>query len=384
MTTVAERIADDAGERARTDAGQAPVRQKPTKRRGRQAMAACIGLAVAAAGCWAGIQYWTVGRFMESTDDAYVQADSTIVAPKVSGYIAELLVNDNQSVKAGQTLARIDDRDYRAALAEATASVAAAAASVANLGAQIAAQGSQIRQADASVTAAAAALSFSQRNDVRRRKMAQVGYGSQEQADNASTDTKEKSASLERLRAAALNARQQVEVLATQRQLAQAQLMRAEAAKRQAELNLSYATITAPIDGTVGARTVRLGQYVQAGTQLMALVPLQRVYVTANFKETQLTDVRPGQPVTIDIDTFPGATAHGYVDSLAPASGQEFALLPPDNATGNFTKIVQRIPVKIEIDKNDPLLGRLRPGMSVEPTIDTKPATGAPSSGRAS
>jgi membrane fusion protein, multidrug efflux system len=321
---------------------------------------------------------------MESTDDAYVQADSTIVAPKVSGYIAELLVNDNQSVKAGQTLARIDDRDYRAALAEATASVAAAAASVANLGAQITAQGSQIRQADASVTAAAAALSFSQRNDVRRRKMAQVGYGSQEQADNASTDTKEKAASLERLRAAALNARQQVEVLTTQRQLAQAQLMRAEAAKRQAELNLSYATITAPIDGTIAVRTVRLGLYVQAGTQLMALVPLQRVYVTANFKETQLTDVRPGQPVTIDIDTFPGATAHGHVDSLAPASGQEFALLPPDNATGNFTKIVQRIPVKIQIDKNEPLLGRLRPGMSVEPTIDTRPISAAPSSGRAS
>jgi membrane fusion protein, multidrug efflux system len=175
-----------------------------------------------------------------------------------------------------------------------------------------------------------------------------------------------------------------VEVLTTQRQLAQAQLMRAEAAKRQAELNLSYATITAPIDGTIAVRTVRLGLYVQAGTQLMALVPLQRVYVTANFKETQLTDVRPGQPVTIDIDTFPGATAHGHVDSLAPASGQEFALLPPDNATGNFTKIVQRIPVKIQIDKNEPLLGRLRPGMSVEPTIDTRPISAAPSSGRAS
>jgi len=183
MTIVAERIADVADARPRTDAGQAPVRQKLqapvrqklTKRRVRQAMAACVGLAVVAAGCWLGIQYWTVGRFMESTDDAYVKADSTIVAPKVSGYIAALLVDDNQSVKVGQTLARIDDRDYRAALDEATASVAAAAASVANLGAQITAQASQIRQADASVAAATASLSFSQRNDVRRRKMAQVG-----------------------------------------------------------------------------------------------------------------------------------------------------------------------------------------------------------------
>ena len=326
-----------------------------------------------------GDYYWTTGRFLVSTDDAYVQADSTIVAPKVSGYISELLVDDNQSVKAGQTLTRIDDRDFRAALDEATASAAAAAASVANLSAQIIAQGSQIRQADASVAAAAASLGFSQRNDVRRKKAAQVGFGSEDQADNASTDAKEKAANLERLEAAALSARQQVDVLTTQRQLAQAQLARAEAAKHQAELNLSYTTITAPIDGTVGVRTVRVGQYVQAGTQLMAVVPLQAVYITANYKETQLTDVRPGQPVTIDVDTFSGTTLRGHVDSLAPASGQEFALLPPDNATGNFTKIVQRIPVKIVINKGDPLAGMLRPGMSVEPTIDTKPPAAAPS-----
>jgi membrane fusion protein (multidrug efflux system) len=138
------------------------------------------------------------------------------------------------------------------------------------------------------------------------------------------------------------------------------------------------------VDGTVGARTLRVGEYVQAGTQLMAIAPLQAVYIVANYKETQLTDVQPGQGVTIHIDTFPGTSVHGHVDSLAPASGQEFALLPPDNATGNFTKIVQRIPVKIEIDKNEPLLGRLRPGMSVEPTIDTRPISAAPTSGRTS
>jgi membrane fusion protein (multidrug efflux system) len=372
MTTVSERMAEVAGANPRTDAGRAPVRQKATKWPAPRAMVACVGLAVAAAGCWVGIQYWTVGRFMESTDDAYVKADSTIVAPRVSGYVAELLVDDNQSVKIGQTLARIDDRDFRAALDEATAGVAAATASVANLGAQITAQGSQIRQADASVAAATASLSLSQRNDGRRRKMAQVGYGSEEQADNASTDAQEKAASLERLQAAALSARQQVDVLTTQRQLAQAQLAHAEAAKRQAELNLSYATIVAPIDGTVAARTVRLGQYVQAGTQLMALVPLQRVYVIANFKETQLTDVHPGQPARIRVDTFPSEDLRGHVETLAPASGLEFSLIPPDNATGNFTKIVQRIPVKVVFAADNGLAGRLRPGMSVEVSIDTR------------
>ena len=171
--------------------------------------------------------------------------------------------------------------------------------------------------------------------------------------------------------AAAGAAEKQVDVLQAQVARAKAALAQRQGELRQAELNESYTTITAPLDGTVGARTLRVGQYVQAGTQLMAVVPLQNVYVTANYKETQLTDVRAGQPVTLGVDTYPGAVVHGVVDSIAPASGQEFALLPPDNATGNFTKIVQRVPVKITIDPKDPLVGRLRPGMSVEPTIDT-------------
>ncbi|CAB3807775.1 Colistin resistance protein EmrA [Pararobbsia alpina] len=319
-----------------------------------------------------GAHYWKVGRFIESTDDAYVQADSTIVAPKVSGYIADVMVDDNQSVKSGQRLARIDDRDLRTALDDATANVAAATAAVAHLDAQLAAQGSLIRQADASVTAAAASLSLSQRNDVRRHEMAEVGYGSVEQADSASTDAKEGRANLERLQAAALTARQQVGILTTQRQLAEAQLARTEASKHQAELNLSYTGIVAPIDGTVAARSVRVGQYVQAGTQLMALVPLQRVYVIANFKETQLTGVQPGQPAIVRVDAFPDHDLVGHVDTIAPASGMEFSLLPPDNATGNFTKIVQRVPVKIVFSLDEALAGRIRPGMSVEAQIDTR------------
>jgi membrane fusion protein, multidrug efflux system len=343
--------------------------------------AGAAGVVVLAGAAW-GADYWTVSRFFQTTDDAYVKADASVVAPKVAGYIGDLLAQDNQPVKAGQVLARIDDRDFRAALDEATASVEAARASVANLDAQIAAQGSIIRQADASVAAAGATLALARRNDARRAEMAKVGYGSDEQADNASTDAKEKGATLTRLQAAATTARQQVQVLTSQRQLAQAQVARAEAARHQVELNLGYSNIVAPIDGVVAARTARQGQYVQAGTQLMAIVPLQRTYVVANFKETQLTDVKPGQPVRVKVDSFPGHDVEGRVDSLAPATGLEFSLLPPDNATGNFTKIVQRIPVKIVFDPRNPLAGRLRPGMSVDASIDTRPGAARSPRGR--
>jgi len=327
---------------------------------------------VCATGAIFGERYWTIGRFMESTDDAYVQADSSTIAPKVSGYVAAILIDDNQTVKAGQVLARIDDRDLRTALDEANAAASAAAASVANLSARLAAQDSTINQAAANASVARTALGLAARNDARRREMAKVGYGSLEQADDASADYLEKAALLKREAAADLTARQQIEVLKTQRDLAEAELARAQALRRQAELNVSYATIRAPIGGTVAARSVRIGQYVQAGTQLMALVPLTETYVIANFKETQLTHMRAGQPVRIKVDAFPKDDLAAHIESLAPASGMEFSLLPPDNATGNFTKIVQRVPVKIAIDSK-PLAGSLlRPGMSVDVAIDTK------------
>ena len=370
MTTF-DRVAE-LGPAPASGAGEQGTGRQTMRRLALRAAGGAFLVVLMAAAGHEGFRYLTVGRFIETINDAYVQADSTMVSPKVSGYIADLLVDDNEAVKSGQTLARIDDRDFRATFDEARANVAAASASVANLDAQIIAQGSLIRQADASVTAATAALGLSQRNDARRQKMARVGYGSVEQADTASTDAREQAATLERLRAAAQTARQQVDVLTTQRQLAEAQLARARAARRQAALNLLYTHIVAPIDGTVGARTVRVGQYVQAGTQLMALVPLRQVYVVANFKETQLTDVRPGQPARIQVDTFPGDDISGQVDTLAPASGLEFSLLPPDNATGNFTKIVQRIPVKIVFPLDHALAGRLRPGMSVSASIDTR------------
>ena len=317
--------------------------------------------------------YWyDTGRFLESTNDAYVQADYTTIAPKVSGYISKVAVEDNQAVKAGDVLARIDDRDYRTALAQAKADVASAQADIRNIDAQLAEQQSVIAQAESAIVAGQAGVKFAKDDYDRYQKLTAGKITSIQDVQRAQTVFQQQTAQLQSDRAALTAAHQRVEVLNTARAKAETQVTRLQSVVDQAELNLSYTTITAPIDGTVGARSLRVGQYVQAGTQLMAVVPLHAVYVVANFKETQLTNVTAGQPVEISVDTFPGVTFKGKVDSLSPASGLEFALLPPDNATGNFTKIVQRIPVKIVLDPNDAYAGRLRSGMSVEPTIDTK------------
>src|SRR6185437_743234 len=337
--------------------------------------AGVVGLSVAigtAGAAGFGYRYWSVGRFLESTNDAYVKADSTTIAPRISGYVAEVLVDDNQQVKAGQVMARIDPRDLQTALDQATADVANAQADIGNIDAQIALQRSLIAQADATIAADQAALAYAKQEVDRNHRMVNSGAVTVKSTQQSESDYQQKSALLRRDQAALVAAQQQSTVLETERNKAETQLQHNQAVRQQAELNLGYATIPSPIDGTVGARSLRVGQYVQAGTQLMAVVPLHSVYVVANFKETQLTDVRNGQPAEIAIDSFPGVKLTGHVDSLAPASGLEFALLPPDNATGNFTKIVQRIPVKIVLDRDTALAGLLRPGMSVESTIDTK------------
>src|SRR5580692_9180608 len=323
-----------------------------------------------------GDYWWTTGRFMVSTDDAYIQAHSVLISPKVSGYISEVPVDDNEPVKAGEALARIDPRDYQTALDQARANVAAAQAGIDTLNQQIAQQHLVIEQDQQQVTSDQAALVFSQQNFQRYTDLEKTGYGTVQRAQQAQADIRQKQAALQHDIAVVAAAEKQVGVFEAQLAQAKATLAQQQAMEHQAELNLSYTTITSPVDGTVGVRTLRVGEYVQAGTQLMAVAPLQAVYVVANYKETQLTDVWPGQPVTIDIDTFPGATVHGHVDSIAPASGQEFALLPPDNATGNFTKIVQRIPVKIALDSGSDAAVELRPGMSVIPTIETRSEAG--------
>ncbi|NLS03560.1 HlyD family secretion protein [Rhizobium sp. P32RR-XVIII] len=350
-----------------------PATAKSRKGGVKKAVILAVLLAGAAYGVHFGHHYWTVGRFIESTDDAYVKADYTTIAPKVAGYIKDVLVNDNDVVKAGQVLARIDDRDFQAALNQAKADVKAAEAAITNIDAQVDLQQSIIGQAKASLGASQASLVFAKSDAARNARLTTNGAGTQSRAEQSQSLMDQASAAVERDQAAVVAAQNKVPVLKTQRNQAVAQRDRALAVAHQAELNLSYTNIVAAVDGTVGARSIRVGQFVTSGTQLMAIVPLHSVYIVANFKETQLTYVQPGQPVEIKVDSFPDLEVKGHVDSVSPASGLEFSLLPPDNATGNFTKIVQRIPVKIVIDDED-LAGRLRSGMSVEPEVDTKAA----------
>src|SRR5271169_2669471 len=342
---------------------------KSSKKSGlRRLLMAGAAVAVLAGASWYGFDYWTVGRFEVSTDDAYVKADNTTVAPKVSGYLHEVLVGDNERVKAGQVLARIDDRDYNVAVEQAKADVAAATAAVASKRAQLDVQQAVIDAAKATLDVDTASATFAKQENKRYTDLAATGYGSVQNAQSAQSRDAGALAAIERDKANLISTSKQVELLKAEIAQSVAAAARANALQQQAELNLSYTTVVAPIEGVVGNRTLRAGQFVQAGTQLMSLVPASGAYVIANYKETQLTEVQAGQPVDIEVDMFPGKVVHGHVDSLAPASGQEFALLPPDNATGNFTKVVQRIPVKIALDSSSV---ELRPGMSVIPTIET-------------
>jgi membrane fusion protein (multidrug efflux system) len=342
---------------------------KPTGRL-RRLLLAGVAVAALAGASWYGRDYWTTGRFLVSTDDAYVRADNTTIAPKVSGYLREVLVGDNEHVKAGAVLARIDERDFKVALDQARADVAAAQAAVASKKAQLEVQQSNIAAAKGAVEVDIAAKTFASQENKRYTDLAATGYGSQQNAQAAQAKNAAADAAILRDTANLASALKQIDLLKAEITQAEATAARASALQAQAELNLGYTTIIAPIDGVVGNRTLRVGQFVQAGTQLMSVVPASGAYVIANYKETQLTHVHEGQPVDISVDMFPGQIVHGHVDSLAPASGQEFALLPPDNATGNFTKIVQRIPVKIVLEGDAPI--ELRPGMSVVPHISTK------------
>ena len=346
---------------------------KSAKKSGlRRLLMAGAAVALLAGASWYGWDYWTVGRFLVTTDDAYVKADNTTVAPKVSGYLHEVLVGDNERVRAGQVLARIDQRDFNVALDQAKADVAAAQAAIASKQAQLGVQQAVIDAARASVDVDNAAVTFAAQENKRYTDLAATGYGSVQNAQQAQSRNAGAQAAIARDTANLASAVKQVDLLNAEIVQAGAALARAKALQSQAELNLEYTSIVAPIDGVVGNRSLRLGQFVQAGTQLMSVVPVDGAYVVANFKETQLTDVRRGQQVEIAVDTFPGQIVHGHVDSIAPASGQEFALLPPDNATGNFTKVVQRIPVKIALDLGESSAVELRPGMSVIPTVETK------------
>jgi membrane fusion protein (multidrug efflux system) len=347
-------------------------RRLPLKKLGLLLLATTTAVGIAAMA----VDYWDTGRFEIGTDDAYVAADSTAVAPKVSGYVKDVLVADNQPVRAGDVLAHIDDADFRTALEQAQSNAVAARADVANLRAQIEQQKQAISAAQSNLASDRAAQGLAQQDHKRYADLMQEGYATVQRVQQSEATIRQTDAAVARDQALLASALKQSDVLAAQLARAEAAVAHDDSLVRQAELNLGYTTLTAPVDGTVGARALRVGAFVQAGTQLAQVVPLHAVYVTANFKETQLTHVQPGQKVAVEVDTFPGVKIAGHVQSLSPASGQEFALLPPDNATGNFTKIVQRIPVKIVLEPIPALKGKLRPGMSVEAIIDTKPATG--------
>ncbi|MES5100028.1 HlyD family secretion protein [Agrobacterium sp. BA1120] len=349
--------------------GKHPL-QGAKRKRFRSLMLASAVIAACVSGGQTGYRHLVVDRYVETTDNAYLKADSTAVAPKVSGYIREILVNDNDPVKEGQSLARIDDRDFQIALSQARADLEAADAAIRNIDTQVNLQRSLVRQAEATLKASEAALVFAETDAKRWSKLITNGAGSQSRAEQTVSVRDQAKAAVKRDEANVVATRDRIPVLETQKSQAAAQRHKVEAQVAQAELNLAYTRIVSPVDGTVGARTLRIGQLVNAGTQLMSVVPLHSIYVVANFKETQLTDIKVGQPVEISVDSFPGIEFDGRVESLSPGSGSEFSLLPTDNATGNFTKIVQRVPVKIAVDAGD-LSGSLRSGMSVVPRIDT-------------
>jgi membrane fusion protein (multidrug efflux system) len=321
---------------------------------------------------WYGADWVAAGQYVESTDDAYVGGNVTDIAPKVSGIIAQIAVSDNQFVQAGDLLVKIDDRDFAAALAKAQAAVAGDQAAIANLDATQALQSSVIDEAKADVAAADAQLALARANQGRYARLAAANAGSEQAAQTAVSNFGQAVAAGEKARAALVAAQAQLGVIGTERQQAGAALAGARADLLAARLNLGYTEIRAPIDGVIGNRSAELGGYATAGAQLVSIVPARGLWVDANFKEDQLAQMRAGEPVTIIADEAPGQKIRGHVVSIAPATGAIFSVLPAENATGNFTKIVQRVPVRIALDGDAATLGLLRPGLSVTAYVNTR------------
>ena len=333
--------------------------------------AVVLALVLGGAGGW---YWWTVLRFLELTDDAYVASDVSVISPKVEGYIKAVRVRENEAVKKGAVLFVIDDSDFAAKAAQAEAAVATEEAAVATYASRLDLQQAMIAQARAEVQSAEADLTRTQQDYKRYSALMTTDFASRQRFEQAQADARKAEAEAAKNHAALAAAQSQLGVLQSQRQEEAAKLQQARANLRLARNDLDNTVIRAPISGIVGNRAGQVGQYVKPGTELLSLVPLPRVYVTANFKETQLTRMRPGQRAEISVDAYPDHTIAGRIDSFAPASGAEFSLLPPDNATGNFTKIVQRVPIRIALPANGPLARLLRPGLSVTVTVDTRDA----------
>jgi membrane fusion protein (multidrug efflux system) len=317
---------------------------------------------------------WVGSSTRQTTDDAYVRSDITPISAKVDGYVHNVPVDDFQMVKAGELLVEIDDDDYQAQVAQAEAALLGAQAAIENLKAHKALQHVLITEAENTIAGTQADVVRTTDEAKRQQELLATTFGTTQKVEQAVADEKRFGATLARNRAELEAQRSEMGVLDTQESQLRADMKAKQALLDLAKINLGYTKIVAPIDGMVSERGVQTGEYLHAGTQVFSVVPLQNVWVTANYKETQLTHVAVGQKVQIVVDTFPGVTLTGHVEEIAPASGSQFSLLPPDNATGNFTKVVQRIPVKIALDPGNPLTGKLRPGMSATTTILTDTA----------
>jgi membrane fusion protein, multidrug efflux system len=333
----------------------------------RRPVVSAIGAVLLAAALGGGYLYYDYSSRFQSTDDAFIAARQSALAPKVSGYLTEVPVTDNQHVETGSVIARIDDRDYRTALEQAEAQVQAAQASIENVDAQLEVQSAQVNANQAQVDQAQAALVFAEQQASRYQHLEQTGYGTVQNSEQYTSQLHQQQAALQSAQATLNLAQRQIAALKAQRKSADASLAQAQAQRDQAKLNLSYTTVTAAQPGRVVNLGAAVGQFVQPGTNLTMFVPDQ-IWVTANFKEIQLDRMRPGEPVTLKIDAYPGRVIRGHVDSVQPGSGTAFSLLPAQNATGNYVKIVQRVPVKIVMD-NPPSDVALGPGMSVVPTV---------------
>lgn len=327
-----------------------------------------IGLAIVIPLGWGS---WVAGMTSQTTDNAYLRADTTPVSAEVSGRIVRLLVGDYQHVKTGQLLMEIDPTQYQAQVDQAKASVAAAQATIRNEQSNITLQQRVIEKADAGLAALNADRERVVSEGRRQTSLTKDGWSTAQKLEAAIADVKRIEAQIAEKQAEIAAERQKLDVLATQSDQAQAELSNQQAALRLAQIDLDRTRILAPMDGVVGVSGAREGQYVRAGSQLVSVVPVSKLYVVANFKETQLAKFRPGQLVSVTVDTFPGKELRGHVERLSPATGSEFSLLPPDNATGNFTKVAQRVGVRIALEHNDELGGLLRPGMSVVATVHT-------------
>jgi len=354
---------------------QTRVATSARKRRLR-VVAGVAGVLLLGVGGYYGQYWWTQGRYLITTDDAYVGAKNATLSPKVSGYIAEVAVEDNAEVAAGDVVARIDDGDYRLAVQNARDQIGVQQATIDRLGRQTTAQIAAVDQAKAQLASAKAGATRAQLELKRQQDLATRQINSRQALEQAEANAEQAVASVQAADAAIAAASANVDVLKAQQEEARRTLQQYQTALAKTERDLSFTVIKAPFDGLIGNRAVQVGDYVQPTQRLASLVPMDAVYIDANFKETQLAGLKPGQPVRISVDALPGRTLEGRVASLAPASGSVFSLLPPDNATGNFTKIVQRLPVRILVPAEVAEQSVLRPGMSVIVSVNTKP--GAP------